>query len=262
MIGTLADFHFIRAYWLLFLIPIAVLWWLIRPRPAAQSQLPAGIAPHLAAALQLGAEDKRRLYPIDVAMFAAALVAIAAAGPTWSRAPNPLVADTAPLVIAMKVTESMEGTDLAPSRLDRARFKVTDLINARAGARTALIAYAGTPHRVAPLTEDANILRPLLEGLTPAIMPKPGDAAADALTLAQSILENSDTPGAVLFVLDDIDPAQLPGIEAATAPVFFLTMLPDGQRIAQLDGLRNATVVPFASDNRDIARLQRQSQTA
>lgn len=262
MIEALADFHFIRAYWLLLLIPVAVLWWLIRPRPTAQSQLPAGIAPHLAAALQLGAEDKRRLYPIDVAMFAAALVTIAAAGPTWSRAPNPLVADTAPLVIALKVTKSMEGTDLAPSRLDRARFKVTDLINARAGARTALIAYAGTPHRVAPLTEDANILRPLLEGLTPAVMPEPGDAAADALTLAQSILEDSDTPGAVLFVLDDMDPAQLPGIEAATAPVFFLTMLPNGQRITQLDGLRNATVVPSSTDDRDIARLQRQIQTA
>ncbi len=262
MIEALSEFHFIRAYCLLLLLPIAGLWWLVRPKPRSKQQLPNGIAPHLAAALQLGADEKRKIYPIDVAMFAAALIALASAGPTWSRAPNPLVADTAPLVIALKVTESMEETDLAPSRLDRAKFKVTDLINARAGARTALITYAGSPHRVAPLTEDANILRPLLEGLTPAVMPTQGDAAADALTLAQSVLSDSETPGAVLFVLDDIDPSQLPGIEAATAPVFFLTMLPDGQQIAQLDTLSNTTIVPFSNDDRDISRLQRRIKTA
>ena len=215
MIGALADFHFIRAGWLLLLIPVALLWWLMRPKPKARTQAMSGIAPHLAAALELGADNAKRLYPIDVAMIAAVLVSLAAAGPTWSRAPNPLVADTAPLVIALKVTDSMEESDLAPSRLDRAKFKVTDLINARVGARTALIAYAGTPHRVAPLTEDANILRPLLEGLTPAVMPKQGDAAANALTLAETILNDSETPGAVLFVLDDLDPSQLAGFENA-----------------------------------------------
>lgn len=262
MIDAISEFHFIRTFWLLFLIPIAGLWLAIRPKPKRQTDVPTGIAPHLAAALQLGEAEKRRIYPIDAAMIIAALIAIAAAGPTWSRAPNPLVADTAPLVIALKVTDSMENPDLPPSRLERAKFKITDLINARAGARTALVAYAGTPHRVAPLTEDANILRPLLEGLTPAVMPKQGHAAAEALALAQDILAESETPGAVLFVLDDMDPSQLPAMESATSQVFFLTMLPDGERITQLDNLRNATIVPFSKDDGDIARLMRQIQTA
>ena len=262
MIGLLQEFHFIRAYWLLFLIPLAGLWWTMRPRPRSQSHATDGIAPHLAAALRLDGEDRRRLLPIDVAMIVAALVALAVAGPTWSRAPNPLIADMAPLVIALKVTDSMETADLAPSRLDRAKFKVTDMITARAGARTALIAYAGTSHRVAPLTEDANILRPLLEGLTPAVMPKPGDAAGVALAMAETILKDSDTPGAVLFVLDDMDPAQLGRFENAAVPVFFLTMLPNDQAITQLSRLRNATVVHFSGDDQDINRLQRIIQSS
>ncbi|WP_420587051.1 VWA domain-containing protein [Ruegeria sp.] len=262
MIDALAEFHFIRTAYLLFLIPICGLWWLIRPKRSGKSDLPLGIAPHLAEALTLGADEQRRIYPIDVAMVAAALVAIATAGPTWSRATNPLVADKAPLVIALKVTESMENTDLPPSRLERAKMKVTDLINARVPARTALVAYAGTPHRVAPLTEDANILRPLLEGLTPAVMPKQGDAAGDALSLAESILSESGVPGAVLFVLDDIDPSQLTQFQDATSQVFFLTMLPQGDEIVQLNSLKNTTVVPFSNDDRDVAKLQRQIQTA
>ncbi|WP_170608679.1 VWA domain-containing protein [Ruegeria arenilitoris] len=262
MIGALAEFHFIRTYWLLLLIPIFVIWWLVRPRTKSDAQLPAGIAPHLARVLQIGAGETQKAYPVDFAMIAAILITLAVSGPSWSRAPNPLIADTAPLVIALKVTDSMENSDLAPSRLDRAKFKVADLIKARAGAQTALIAYAGTSHRVAPLTEDANILRPLLEGLSPAVMPKQGDAAADALSLSESILFDSETPGAVLFVLDDLDPSQLTGFETATVPLFFLTTLPDDQRIAQIDTLSNATVVPFSNDDRDITLLQRRIQSA
>ncbi|MTH98469.1 VWA domain-containing protein [Roseibium sp. RKSG952] len=262
MLDALSEFHFIRVGWLALLIPIAALWWVIRPKPKVDGNLPSGIAPHLAKALQLGDEDKRRFYPIDILMIAAMLVTFAVAGPTWSRAPNPLISDTAPLVIALKVTDSMEETDLAPSRLDRAKFKITDLINARAGAPTALVAYAGTPHRVAPLTEDSNILRPLLEGLTPAVMPEQGDAAGDALQLAESILDGSEITGAILFVLDDINPSQLPAFEDTTAPVFFLTMLPEGQSIPQLDGLRSATIVPFTGSDQDVSRLERQIQSA
>ncbi len=258
----LAEFHFTRAYYLTFLIPVVLIWWWVRPPQENDLSLPKGIAPHLAAALQLGADEHRRIQPADVALMIAVFVTVAVSGPTWSRAPNPLVADTAPLVIALKVTESMQDTDLAPSRLERAKYKITDLINTRAGARTALIAYSGTPHRVAPLTEDANVLRPLLEGLTPAVMPKPGDAASDALTVARGILETSDTPGAILFVLDDMDPGQATKFNSAGPPVFFLTMLPDGARLPQLDGIPGATVVPFSNDDRDIARLQRGIQSS
>ncbi|WP_170455346.1 VWA domain-containing protein [Ruegeria arenilitoris] len=257
MIDALAQFHFLRPYWLLLLLPIAAVWWLTRPRRPGSSDLPAGIAPHLAQALRLGAEDQRRVGPLDLAALAASLLTLAVAGPTWSRAPNPLIADTAPLVIALKVTDSMEEADLAPSRLSRAKLKITDLINTRASAPTALIAYAGTAHRVAPLTEDANILRPLLEGLTPAVMPVAGDAAGDALTLAQNILGDQMGTGAVLFVLDDIDPQQVSALGQSDTPLYFLTMLPNGRQIPQLDGLRSATIVPFSGDDRDITRLNR-----
>ncbi|MGV6804531.1 MAG: VWA domain-containing protein [Ruegeria sp.] len=262
MIGTIADFHFLRPYWLIFLIPIALFWWAARPRRSFGLELPKEIAPHLAEALKLGAEEHRRMRPIDFATIAMTFAAVAVAGPAWTRAPNPLIADTAPLVIALKVTDSMNETDIAPSRLERAKLKIADLIEARAGAPTALIAYAGTPHRVAPLTEDANILRPLLEGLTPAVMPVKGDAAADALVLAQSILGEPETAGTVLFILDDVDPSEMPELSEASIPLFFLTMLPNGQSIAQLEGQSRATVVPFTGDNRDISRLDRQIQSA
>lgn len=255
------SFHFLRPLWLL-AIPVAVLMWaLVRPRRARKDPGFRGIAPHLAAALRVGSEGDRRVLPIDGVALAAILLALATAGPTWSRVPNPLVADTAPLVVALKVTDSMQTPDLAPTRADRARFKILDLIEQRAGARTALVAYAGTAHRVAPLTEDPEILRPLLEGLSPATMPVAGQDAGKALTLAGEILAAGDGAGAVLFVLDDLDPADIAAFNAQTdptrPPVVFLVVLPDDRSLAQLDRIDGAEVVHIAADDRDIGRIER-----
>ncbi|GAB5439136.1 VWA domain-containing protein [Falsiruegeria mediterranea] len=265
MFDTLSLFHFLRPWWLIAVPLVLLLWYLVRRRLDGPTTDTAGLAPHLAEALSVGAHDHRRLHPIDGFACVGVLLALASAGPTWSKLPNPLIAYTAPLVVALKVTPSMEETDLAPSRLERARFKISDLIASRAGARTALVAYAGSAHRVAPLTEDANILRPLLEGLTPQAMPVDGDTASRALSLAQDVLTDAETEGAILFVLDDMDPAEAKLFETADpngTQLIFLTALPPGQSLTQLDRIPNATIVQMTPDDSDLAQLDRAIRSA
>jgi len=270
MSEALQFFHFLRPFWLLAVPLIALMWWLIRPRRGTAPALPDMIAPHLAEALQVGADGKARLLPNDGVALGLVLLALAVAGPTWSRIPNPLLADTAPLVVAIKVTDSMMETDLAPTRLDRARFKVLDLITARAGARTGLIAYSGSAHNVSPLTEDPNILRPLLEGLSPQVMPRDGADAGAALVLAAEVLQGADTAGetagAVLFVLDDMDPADIAAFNEKTdpprPPVLFLLTLPEGSEVAQLDRVDGASVIHLTADDRDVAQIERRVRAA
>lgn len=266
MTENLQYFHFLRPLWLV-AIPLALLLWaLIRPRHVTSPTLPHGIAPHLAQALQVGSDKKRRVYPIDGVMAVVILLATAAAGPAWNRIANPLVADTAPLVVALKVTDSMETADLAPSRLERGKFKILDLIDSRAGARTALLAYAGSAHRVSPLTEDPNILRPLLEGLVPRVMPKEGDDASAALALAIDVLAAAETAGAILFVLDDLNPADIAAFTAKSdpprPPLVFLVAAPDNVLLPQLQKIDNATIVRLTADDRDIAQIERRVKSA
>lgn len=253
-------FHFLRPFWLAALPLIALLWFSVRRAVRSRAQLPAGIAPHLAAALQVSPAEHRRMQPIDGVLLGAALLALAAAGPAWTRAPNPLLAGTAPLVVALKITPSMEELDLAPSRLERARFKLLDLVQSRAGGRTALVAYAGTAHRAAPLTEDANILKPLLESLTPAVMPVNGDAPSAALEEAADILSKAEMPGAVLFVLDDFNPADTAAFSEADpeAPaVFFLIAGPASLTIPQLDQIPGTRVLHMTPDDTDLEQIER-----
>jgi Ca-activated chloride channel homolog len=171
---ALEAFHFIRPLWLAILPAIGFLWWSVRRARTRRAPPPDGIAPHLRAALTLGAQDRRRLRPIDGVALALACTTVGAAGPTWSRVPDPLASQAAPVVVVLEVTPSTEATDIAPSRLERAKQKIRDFLALRGNARTALVAYAGSAHGGVPMSEDPSILVPYLEGLTPEVMPRPG----------------------------------------------------------------------------------------
>ena len=69
----------------------------------------------------------------------------------------------------------MGQTDVAPSRLERAKQKISDLLaRARRARAPGLIAYAGTAHLVMPLTDDRAVIEPFLAALTPDLMPSDG----------------------------------------------------------------------------------------
>ncbi|WP_380054319.1 VWA domain-containing protein [Falsihalocynthiibacter sp. SS001] len=261
----LSLFHFIRPEWLILLPVILVLWWIIRPKKQAPELLTQGIAPHLAKALLVGADEKRRFFPIDTLALAFALLTIAVSGPTWSRVPNPLLAQTAPLIVSLKVTPSMETDDLQPSRLERASFKIQDLVARRTGAQTALFAYAGTSHRVAPLTQDPNIISSYLQGLSPAVMPIDGDRADLALAQAEIELARSESPGAHLFVLDDFNPANVNAFSENAderAPIVFLIAGPSTLEVPQLGSIPNSSVVHMTVDDKDLNDVERKVLSA
>ncbi|WP_223421499.1 vWA domain-containing protein [Tateyamaria pelophila] len=265
MADLIGVFHFLRPFWLLALVPIALIWWQVRPRRVAREDMAEGLAPHLARALTVGSQSGRRVYPIDGMALTLAMLVVATAGPTWSRMTNPLLAQTAPLAVVLKVTPSMENVDVQPTRHKRASFKILDLIERRGGAQTALFAYAGSAHRVTPLTEDPNIVRSYLSGLSPDIMPQEGDRADQALALAQGEIAKSDTPGAILFVLDDLNPANVAAFNegaAERAPVIFFVVAGQGVQIPQLDQIDNASVVRITPDDTDLDQIERRVLSA
>lgn len=188
--------------WLIALPVIVLVWWLVRRREASQAQIGDVVAPHLREALTVNRNARKGLRAVDGVCMASVFVALAAAGPTWTKQPSPWFAESAPLVIAIEVSDSMRSNDTQPTRLDRARFKVMDLVAARTGSRTALIAYAGSAHIVVPPSTDADILKPFLESLDPAIMPAFGSQASKVLPLAKSLLGDRAAAGTLLFVND------------------------------------------------------------
>lgn len=249
--------HFIRPLWLFALPAILLLWWLVRRRDASQAEVGHFVAPHLRAALTVNRDARRGVRAVDGVAIAMIAATIAAAGPAWNKQASPWFAETAPLVIAIEVSDSMRSNDLQPTRLDRARFKVMDLVATRTGSRTALIAYAGSAHIVVPPSTDVDVLQPFLESLDPAIMPMHGAAAQNALPLAMALLGDQAAGGTLLFVNDGFDAADIaplaefagqPGTPAMAALVVGtdaggVALMPDGSPVMAAGGGRLDTSV-------------------
>jgi Ca-activated chloride channel family protein len=137
------------------------------------------------------------------------LVIVAVAGPSWRQAPAPFAEETAGLMILLELNPGMDAEDLRPSRLERSRHKIHDLLEGRTGGTVGLIAYSGTAHLVMPFTRDTRIVEQMTQALDPSVMPAQGDALSEALTLAADQFDRRNTAGSVLIVTDGIDSAQL-----------------------------------------------------
>ena len=256
--SALAAFTFLRPLVLLALLPLGGLWLLLRRGAAADAPEVPQIAPHLLAALTIGRNVRSRLRAPDLLIPAAMLMTLAAAGPAWRPAPSPFVTETAPLVVALDLSPSMTQTDVAPSRLERAKQKVRDLIALRAGGRVALVAYAGSAHLVMPLTEDPTVLLPFLEALDPGIMPGAGRNASAALTLAESLLAHEDAAGSILFVTDGIDPGDIAAFPAGGSARAALVVAPDvPSEVADWSRRADVATVKATVDDGDVRAVER-----
>ncbi|QKX17845.1 VWA domain-containing protein [Microbulbifer sp. YPW1] len=264
LLADISQLHFLRPLWLLLLPLILCLWWWLRSDLHRDKDREAGIAPHLARALTVGEQHRRRLRPIDVTGLLLVLLAIGTAGPSWTRQPNPLMTKTAPLVVVLKVSDTMQKKDVPPTRLERAKQKVLDLLATRDGAPTALVAYAGSAHRVVPLTDDQALLKPYLEGLVPDVMPVPGDAPVVALKLAEQILQREQTPGSILFLLDSLAESDVAAMNERDSHngLGFLLVAPGNLAGGALSRVRGAKVERVSADKRDITALNRYFDSA
>ncbi len=202
---ALESFHFLRPLWLLALLPAVLLVWRLHRAANARRRWHRIIAPHLLAELLVGdGAGRRRVGPVHLLAAFLALATLALAGPSWERAPAPFAEDQAALVIALAVTPTMLAQDVRPSRLERAVHKIHDLGALRQGGRTALVAYAGSAHRVMPLTRDTDLLETFAAELSPELMPLEGNAAADAVALANDVLARAGASGSILLVADAV----------------------------------------------------------
>jgi Ca-activated chloride channel family protein len=210
---NLGDFHFLRPFWLL-LVPFgALLPWLWRRSHALQRRLRGNIAEHLLAHLLITPQDRPRLRPVHLACVLLILGAVAAAGPTWEQDRPDFLQNRAPLIIAIDLSPSMDASDVAPSRLEAAKHKLRDLIQRRAGARSSLIAYAGSAHLVLPPTDDPALLDTFIQALSTDLISKPGKDVGAVIEQAKRLLAAEKTPGTLLLITDGADNTQLNGLD-------------------------------------------------
>ncbi len=214
----LENFHFMHPAWLLTLIPLLLLCWRVMRQAGIDNPWRRVVDAHLLPLLTVGGTQtagRIAAYLVGAGWFVAVL---ALADPTWERRAQPMFQTTSARVVVLDLSRSMEATDLKPSRLVRARFKVEDVLAQNAEGQTALIAYAGDAFTVAPLTRDVNTIRDLLKVLEPAIMPVQGSRADLGLRKAGTLLQQAGVQdGQILLIADGIDADKVVASEQAAA---------------------------------------------
>ncbi|PLW82635.1 hypothetical protein CWI75_08605 [Kineobactrum sediminis] len=203
MIEALSGLHLIRPAWLWCALPalgLALLLWRQRLQGGGWSRV---IAPELLRHF-IGRDDRRtRNTLVPVILVAWLLACVAAAGPSFKKMPQPMEQVQDALVLVLDLSYSMKATDQAPSRLDRARQKLLDLLAERREGQTALVAYAGDAHVVTPLTDDIQTITNLLPALKPDMMPLPGSDLSGAVELAVELLHSAGMISGRILVLSD-----------------------------------------------------------
>jgi len=261
----MGEFHFLRPYWLLLVLPVLIVWWGLwrgQDKMASWRQI---MDSHLLPHLLVGEAKHARLRPIQLLLAVWVICSIALAGPAWRMEPSPFADDQAGLVVVLKVSGTMLATDVQPSRLERAKHKLRDLLEQREAASTGLIVYSGSAHLVMPLTRDDRIISSMVEDLTPDLMPTDGDALTDALLLAEQMLGKSGETGSILIIADSVSSAQVQSLSEAAIvpPVQFLALQPPNAPTES--GLKSAanelsaTVVNLTVDQSDVDTLARRA---
>ena len=197
------NFHFLRPEWLL-LIPVcaAVLWFFWR-RFNRNSQWEGQCDPVLLKALLVGAGSGKQWLPIAGLGLIWLLALFALSGPAWEQRPQPVFSKLQSRVLILDLSLSMDSGDLPPSRLERARFKLNDLISGAGSRQQSLIVFAGDAFVVSPFTDDTKTLINLIPSLTTQTVPVQGSRSDRALKLARELIDNAGVSNAEIILLTD-----------------------------------------------------------
>lgn len=198
-------FHFLRPDFLWLLAPLVLVLILGLAGIRNQATWKKYIAPHLRPYMIQKGNEWIRGYMQVLAFLILSIAVLGLAGPTWNKIELPEKILETPLIIALDLSQSMMATDLQPNRLERAKFKINDLLQANPKARIALIGYAGTAHTLVPLTRDYKILDAHLKSINTRMLPFPGSDLSSALSLSDSLTGATEAPGTLVLITDDFN---------------------------------------------------------
>ena len=196
---------FIRPLVLLALPVVLLIIWYLQRSDAKDDGWSKICDPHLLDAIKIKSSSKgskwtKLLWPIAI------ISVLAIAGPAYKKEPTPVIKNQSALILALDVSRSMLADDIKPNRLERAKFKINDILASRKDGQTALVVYAGDAFVVTPLTDDTETIALMLKAITPDIMPVQGSRVDIALTKSKELLIQAGyVNGEIVLISDGVN---------------------------------------------------------
>ena len=166
-------------FWALPLLAAMTLWYFFRGKKLLRKIFPSG-DPGEYSNVHYGKRIVRALLLLG----AVAALGFALARPAWGVRKTESPVQTRDILIVLDISRSMLSDNVKPSRLDHARYLIRDMTENMPDTRFGIMAFAGNPVRVCPMTLDRTQLLNKLDAVSPADAPRGGTNLEAALNSA------------------------------------------------------------------------------
>jgi Ca-activated chloride channel family protein len=225
----------------LILIPAAAFFliWAAGRRRSALARLGE---PALIRRLSANINWRGRRWQSLLRLLALGLMVFALARPQWGSEVREIKQEGLQVMVALDVSQSMLAEDIKPSRLDRAKLEIADLMQRLDGDEIGLVLFSGASFVQVPLTSDYQSALNYMDSAGPNSISRPGTVIGDAIRTAAAAFDPELTSQKVLVVMTDGEDKETDPLtaaqEVADDGVLIYTIgfgTPDGEPIPEVN---------------------------
>jgi Ca-activated chloride channel family protein len=230
-------------FWGLLLIPLLIALF-VRSEHRGLKRLQQFVSARLLPQLAGTVNRRRRMIRFVLLLLGLALAIVSLAQPRWGYTFEDVKRKGLDLLVAVDTSRSMLSNDVQPSRLERVKLAIQDLINELQGDRVGLIAFAGRAFLQAPLTIDYDAVTEAVNDLDTKTIPEGGTNISSAIALATQSFGKSAMGNRALIIFTDGEELSGDAVKTAKAAA------DAGVRIFTVGvGTPQGSLIPITSDN-------------
>ena len=204
MMGVFSEISLRNPWWLLLALQPLLLWLLaaLRQRLQQDDFAEASLLPWVVSSHPL--RGSRQLLRQLALLLAWSAFAIAMAGPrSLERIVDTGDAQYLTLQVVVDESYSMAARDITPTRIERVKLELHDLLDRLQQVRMGLIVYAARAHVMLPPTSDKSLLRHAIESLRVRELPTEGSGLFNALRMARQQLAGTHRQHRAILLISD-----------------------------------------------------------
>lgn len=173
----LGNVKILLLLWLVPLLAFLYIWADYRRRQALRMFVEA----QLLGKISMSVNPAGRRLKAALAITAVVFTIVALARPAWNPRPRTVERRGRDIMFVLDVSRSMIAEDLAPNRLERAKYAIGDMITRLEGDRVGLVVFAGTAALKCPLTLDYGFFNLMLDDVDINSIARGGTMIGDAI---------------------------------------------------------------------------------
>jgi Ca-activated chloride channel family protein len=196
---TFGNMRYAHFFWLVPLLIILYLLAFRSKRKALEIFAQGHLIPMLTPTVSWGSQKLKAM----LAVLALCFLILALIGPKWGFQWHEIKREGIDIIVAMDVSNSMLAQDVKPSRLERSKLAVEELLDLLQGDRIGLVAFSGSAFLQCPLTMDYGAFAIALNAIDADIIPHGGTSISSAIEAAMEAFEGKERKYKAIILITD-----------------------------------------------------------